>query len=57
MMRIYRLFLAAILSLMIIYCEARAGENQILKITYYLLTENSERLIDVIREKAAESGA
>lgn len=45
-----------LLMLLIISGEALSENNRILRINYYLITENSSRLINLIREKAAESG-
>ncbi len=45
-----------LLTLLMITGEALSENNRILRINYYLIAENSSRLVNLIREKTAESG-
>jgi hypothetical protein len=44
------------LFILILFAEAKPENNQIMRIHYFLITDNSQRLINLIRKKSSESG-
>jgi hypothetical protein len=56
MMRVQRIALTVLLLMLVLSVEAFPENNQILRVNYYLISDNPQRLISLIREKASESG-
>jgi hypothetical protein len=56
MMKSKRMAATVLLLILILPAEAKPENNRIVRVHYYLITENSQRLINSIRKKATESG-